>query len=141
MTNVTFDKPVNRHAFYAGDGILRAEDSLRLPFSVEVRNLSREDLEALVSRLECELGGVFFRTRELFLEVLEDHLLAYRKPLTYHQGVFLSMVVKDDGTLRITSGHECVVGGTCYAYDQLEALLDGVARHRAAEAAQPRPRG
>lgn len=112
--------------------------SLRIPFCVSVRSASQSDIENLLDCLEHDLGGRFFRTRELFLEVLHDRGTDASKPLSFLPGPFLRVTSMSNETLRITSVDHVPAGDSVYAPDQ---VFDAFSVLGDESYGQSRPRG
>lgn len=100
----------------------------RLPCVVNVRDLPREQIDALVDSMAQDLGAKFFRDKELFMAVLDDRFEAARQPCSFLYGPFIQLVWVPSGDLRITTCDAMVGGETCYAVDQFQELVNsGVA--------------
>lgn len=103
------------------------KQSTRIPFMlpcvVNVRNLPREQIDALVDSMVQDLGAKFFRDKELFMAVLDDHFEAARQPRAFLYGPFIKLTRVPSGDLRITACDAMVGGDACYAIDQLREFI------------------
>lgn len=83
------------------------KQSTRIPFMlpcvVNVRNLPREQIDALVGSMVQDLGAKFFRDKELFMAVLDDYFEAARQPRAFLYGPFIKLTKVPSGDLRITA--------------------------------------
>lgn|SRR3989338_5326011 len=104
------------------------KQSTRIPFMlpcvVNVRNLPREQIDALVDSMVQDLGAKFFRDKELLMAVLDDHFEAARQPRAFLYGPFIKLTRVPSGDLRITACDAMVGGDACYAIDQLREFID-----------------
>lgn len=104
------------------------KQSTRIPFMlpcvVNVQNLPREQIDALVDSMVQDLGAKFFRDKELFMAVLDDHFEAARQPRAFLYGPFIKLTRVPSGDLRITACDAMVGGDACYAIDQLREFID-----------------
>ncbi|HHK1717032.1 TPA: hypothetical protein ACQQ5N_002817 [Pseudomonas aeruginosa] len=104
------------------------KQSTRIPFMlpcvVNVRNLPREQIDALVGSMVQDLGAKFFRDKELFMAVLDDYFEAARQPRAFLYGPFIKLTKVPSGDLRITACDAMVGGDACYAIDQLREFID-----------------
>lgn len=97
---------------------------LFIPFLVNARSLSDNNLITLLDRIESSVGAEYFRTRELLLSVLDDRMEAAKQPWSFLSGPYIRVLAKDDNVLRITTADNVVGGDSVYAYDQIMGLLD-----------------
>src|SRR3990167_1568565 len=103
------------------------KQSTRIPFMlpcvVNVRNLPREQIDALVDSMVQDLWAKFFRDKELLMAVLYDHFEAARQPRAFLYGPFIKLTRVPSGDLRITACDAMVGGDACYAIDQLREFI------------------
>lgn len=114
-------------------------ESLRIPFCINIRSLPERDIDVLLDCLENDLGGLYFRDRSLFCDVLADRLERAAQPSNFLQGPYVRLTFIQNGALRITSVDSVPGGDTVYALDQIAAALGPV--DRAHSVNSPRMRG
>lgn len=113
--------------------------SLRVPFCVHIASVLPADVELLLDCLENELGGQYFRTRDLFLQVLGDRQRQASVPPNFLSGPYIRLTPIQNEVLRITSVDTVPGGDTVYAFDQVMDAL--IALEPAPTVSPTRPRG
>lgn len=114
-------------------------ESLRIPFCINIRSIPERDIDALLDCLENDLGGLYFRDRSLFCDVLADRLARAAQPSNFLHGPYIRLTFVQNGALCITSVDSVPGGDTVYALDQLAAALAPVASTNSVNS--PRMRG
>lgn len=109
--------------------------NLRLPFYLNIRGMSAEQVDGTVDFLLETTGAKLFRDRELFDEVLQDRVRAANDPRKFLNGPYLKVLEKNSGEIRLGTVDEVSreEGGTVYALDQLQAELTPLAAPRPRE--------
>ncbi len=101
-----------------------ADIPLMIPCVVNVRNVSDEKLNELIEAAVNKMGALFFRDKELFMEVLADKKKAALVPRAFLYGPFLKVTPIPSGVLRITSCDASEGGDTHYGPDMFLQLVD-----------------
>jgi len=96
----------------------------RLPCVVNVRDLQSEEIDSLIEDMTQKLGAKFFRDKDLFMAALEDRTQAAQKPNSFLYGPYIKLCKVPSGDLRITTCDGFVGGETCYALDQIQAIMN-----------------
>lgn len=109
---------------------------LRIPFSVNIKNLDSAQVNWLMDTMESALDGKYFRTKELLSDVLADQIAETRMPLAWLNGPFLAMKIIKGDVRRITSEQEVPGGCTVYAFDQIVDFVNELQAERLAERAK-----
>ena len=103
-------------------------DVLHVPFVINMNNASSAAVNDLLDSLEGSLGAKFFRDRDIFLEVLSDHIKRAADPYKWKYGPYIGVAINHKGEARLNSWEEVQGGMTVYSMDQylkLAANLDG----------------
>lgn len=120
-----------------------ADDLLRIPFVVNVKDMAPDALNDLLDSMTDKLGAQYFRGKDLLMEVLGDQFRDASDPRKFLNGPFVGVFIKDSGEVRISSFDAPLGGTTVYALDQYQALasaIDGPLEiHRAVRRHMPRP--
>jgi hypothetical protein len=98
------------------------QNVLRIPFSINVKEIDGEALDRLLDVVKEKLGATHFRDKGLFLEVLKDRREATQVWGAYFDGPYLGVFLRPGGDLGIAATKNSFEGGTTYSSEQLFAL-------------------
>lgn len=129
-------QPILRTAFQttapAGELFKWNNPKLSVPCAVALETLTEDQVVSLVQKVQDKLGAKLFRDIELFMLVYRDHKAAVDQPYNWIYHVYLRLVLRPDGVIRITAdtrpfGKESG-GGTIYDLEQFNTLLDNLSQ-------------
>jgi hypothetical protein len=92
--------------------------SLRLPIYLDAEKLTSNQIDTVVKFFESTLNGKFFRTRDLFDEVLADNLNDTKKTFSWDRAYIGITPLEHKNEKKIYSCKK-LEGGTVLAYDQV----------------------
>ena len=127
MSHTKTDRAIFRREFEVQG--LPGFSRLHIPFFVNASDLSDKQIDNLIERIEGVLGVQYFRSRDLFKEVLKERQAKAQDKYKWLSGPYIGVTAKHSLVLRLTSMDSPLEGATVYAYDHIEQLLGAVRTH------------